>query len=100
MSNIVELISFTLKKGVSVSDFLLVSDQFNQDFMAAQKGYISRKLLLNGNTWTDLVLWESLEDAQNAAKAIYESAIGAEYIAFIEDEENDELAYFSVEKNY
>ena len=100
MSNIVELVSFTLKKGVSVSDFLLVSDQFNQDFMAAQKGYISRKLMLNGNTWTDLVLWESLEDAQNAAKAIYESAISAEYIAFIEDEENDELVYFSVERSY
>ena len=100
MSNIVELVSFTLKKGVSVSDFLLVSDQFNQDFMSAQKGYISRKLLLNNNTWTDMVLWESLEDAQNAAKAIYESAIGAEYIAFIEDEENDELVYFSVERSY
>ncbi len=100
MSHIVELVSFNLKKDVSVPDFLLVSDKFNQDFMSGQKGYISRKLLVKGDTWTDLVLWESIEDAKNAAKAIYESAVAAEYIAFIEDEESDELLYFSVERSY
>ena len=68
MSHIVELVSFNLKKDVSVPDFLLVSDKFNQDFMSGQKGYISRKLLVKGDTWTDLVLWESIEDAKNAAK--------------------------------
>ena len=100
MSNIVELVSFNLKKGVSIPDFLLVSDKFNRDFMSVQKGYISRKLLRKGNTWTDLVLWESLEDAQNAARTIYESAAATEYIAFIEAEENDELLYFSVARSY
>ena len=49
MSNIVELVSFNLKKGVSIPDFLLVSDKFNRDFMSVQKGYISRKLLRKGN---------------------------------------------------
>lgn len=37
MSNIVEFASFNLRKGASVSDFLLVSDKFNSIFLSMQK---------------------------------------------------------------
>ena len=66
MSNVVEFASFNLKEGVSVSDFLLVSDKFNICFLSTQRGYISRKLLLAGEMWADSVLWETIEDALEA----------------------------------
>jgi len=37
MSNIVKFASFNLKKGASVSDYLLVTDKFNSVFLSAQK---------------------------------------------------------------
>ena len=73
MSNIVELASFYLKKEVSLPDFFQVSDKFNNEFLSVQKGYISRKLLVNGEKWLDLVIWETMEDAQNAVKEFYNS---------------------------
>ncbi len=102
MCNIVEFAPFCLKKEVSIPDFLLASDKFQSEFISLQKGYISRKLLVNGEAWTDLVVWETMEDAKNAAKMIYENAAAWEYIAFIDDEKNsdEDIFYYSVEKSY
>ena len=102
MSNVVELTLFYLKREVSVPDFLLASDKFQNEFISMQKGYISRKLLVNGETWTDLVVWETMEDVKNATKIIYENAAALEYIAFIDDEKSsdEDILYYSVEKSY
>lgn len=102
MCNIVEFAPFCLKREVSIPDFLLASDKFQSEFISLQKGYISRKLLVNGEAWTDLVVWETMEDAKNAAKMIYENAAAWEYIAFIDDEKNsdEDIFYYSVEKSY
>ena len=97
MSNVVEFVSFNLKKGASVSDFLLVSDKVNSVFLSTQKGYISRKLLLVGEMWADYVLWETMEDALNALKTCYENAVACEYMSFIE---NVKLLHLSVERSY
>ena len=101
MPNIIEMPAFTLKAGVSESDFLLVHEKFNQDFMAKQKGYISHKLLRDGDKWFDLALWESMEDMQSAFKDIYENASAAAYIALIDQiGADDEIPIFSVIRNY
>ena len=102
MSNVVEFASFNLKKGASVSDFLLVSDKFNSVFLSTQKGYISRKLLLVGEMWADSVLWETMEDALNALKAFNtadENAVACEYLSFM-DEESIKVLHLSVERSY
>ena len=99
MSNIIELASFYLKKEVSLPDFFLISDKFNSEFLALQKGYISRKLLVNGEKWLDLVLWETMEDAQNAVKEFYKSKPALEYASFMLENEGD-LLHFSVQKSY
>ena len=65
MANIIGMVSFTLKKGVSESDFLLVHEKYNREFVSKQNGYITHKLLVNGDKWTDLVIWESMDDTQN-----------------------------------
>ena len=102
MSNIVEFSPFYLKREVSISEFLLASDKFQSEFISMQKGYISRKLLVNGETWTDLVVWETMEDVKNATKIIYENAAALEYITFIDDEKSsdEDILYYFVEKNY
>ena len=101
MPNIVELPSFYLKKGVSKSDFLLAHEKLNSEFISKQKGYISHMLLVNGDTWSDLVIWETTEDIQNAFKAVYENATAVEYVTLIEQIGTDaEIPIFSVVKNY
>ena len=99
MSNVVELASFNLKEGVSLPDFFLASEKFNDGFLSKQKGYISRKLLVNEKTWLDLVIWETMEDAQNAVKAFCNSDLAHEYGSFMV-EDDGELVHFSVEKSY
>ena len=71
MTHIVEFPAFILKKGVSVSEFLPVAEKFHREFVSKQKGYISHKLLVSGDKWYDLVTWESMEDTENAFKAIH-----------------------------
>jgi len=97
MPNVVEYVSFNLKNGASVPDFLLASEKMNAGFLSARKGYISRKLLVDGEIWADWVLWETMEDALHAAKAFGENAVDREYMSFIE---NCDMRHFSVEKSY
>ncbi len=102
MSNVVELSPFYLKREAAISEFLLASDKFQSEFISMQKGYISRKLIVNGEMWSDLVVWETMEDVKNATKIIYENAAALEYIAFIDDEKSsdEDILYYSVEKSY
>jgi hypothetical protein len=99
MANTVEFASFNLKNGASVSEFLLVSDRFNRVFLSTQKGYISRKLLRDGEMWADSVLWETMEDALNAFKTANENAIACEYLSFM-DEESIKVLHLPVERSY
>lgn len=99
MSNAVEFVAFNLKEGISVSDFLLVSDKFNAEFLSKQKGYISRKLLLEGEKWADFVLWETVEDIQNAYKAAEKDRVACEYVSCL-DPNNCKGNFFTIEKDY
>lgn len=99
MANTVEFASFNLKKGASVTDFLLVSDKFNNIFLSKQKGYISRKLLLIGEMWADSVLWETMEDALKAFNTANENVAACEYFSFM-DEESIKVLHLSVERSY
>jgi len=93
----IEFASFNLKNGVSLPDFLLASDKMNNEFLSAQKGYISRQLLVDGDTWADLVLWETIDDARHAAGICHDSAAAVEYFSYIEC---DYFHDFSIKKSY
>jgi len=99
MSNVVEFVSFNLKKGVLVSDFLLEADKFNSEFLSSQKGYISRKLIVDGEMWADSVLWETEEDVIKAYEIADENAVAREYFSFM-DGESVKVHFFSVERSY
>ena len=101
MPHIVELPSFTVKEGVSESEFLLAHEKLNRDFMAKQEGYVSHKLLRNGEKWFDLAIWESTEAKEKAFKDIYENAAAIEYIALIDQiGSDDEIPIFTVVRSY
>ena len=97
--NAVEFVSFKLKEGASVADFLLASDKINKDFLALQKGYISRQLLQKDDLWADYVLWETMDDALTAANVCGENASALEYFSFLDDKSVD-MRHFTVEKEY
>ncbi len=99
MPNVVEFVSFNLKEGVSISDFLVMSDKFNSVFLSIQKGYISRKLLHNDNVWADAVLWETMEDVLKAYDIANENAVACEYVALL-DEETIKVHLLPIERSY
>ncbi len=101
MSKALEFVAFKLKKSTSETDFLPVSDKFTSEFLAKQKGYISRKLLLKGDIWADLVLWETKADHLNAMEAASEDAVAAEYLSMLNLSAKGSFYHlFSVEKDY
>ena len=101
MANIIGMVSFTLKEGVSESDFLLVHEKYNREFVSKQNGYITHKLLVNGDKWTDLVIWESMDDTQNTFEAVGKNAVSIEVMSLIDQIGNDDdIPLFSVVKNY
>ena len=101
MANIIGMVSFTLKEGVSESDFLLVHEKYNREFVSKQNGYITHKLLVNGDKWTDLVILESMDDTQNTFEAVGKNAVAIEVMSLIDQIGNDDdIPLFSVVKNY
>jgi hypothetical protein len=99
MSGAVMFISYKLAKGVSVQDFLHASEKVQREFMSKQKGYISWKLLVDGEVWADALTWETMEDAQNAMAAGGANAANQEFFAFL-DQESVKVQIFAVEKSY
>lgn len=101
MPNIIEFPSFTIKTGVSKADFLAAHEKFNREFVSVQNGYISHKLLVNDEVYSDLVVWETMEDLKNAFKAVYESNAAVEFTALIDETGSDEnIPLYSVVKSY
>ena len=99
MPNAVEFSAFKLKKGVAVSDFLCIADEFNEGFLSKQKGYVSRQLLVEGEKWADYVLWESVEDIHNAFKVAEKDEVAYKYLSCI-NLNSCTTNLFSIEKSY
>ena len=59
-------ISFKLKDGVTAADFLIASDEIQENYLSKCKGYISRQLMLIDDVWVDWIIWATMADAENA----------------------------------
>jgi quinol monooxygenase YgiN len=64
MPNVVFYNSYKLKKDSSVQDFLVAVEKLFNENISKFKGCISSKLLVDGETWADFSIWESMEDLQ------------------------------------
>jgi len=84
MSNVVHFNCYKLKKGVSVSDFLLAAEKLNDEEISKKKGYLSFKLMADGDTWIDMVTFETMEDLKNfEAEAQTPSEVAKHFYSFI-----------------
>jgi heme-degrading monooxygenase HmoA len=99
MSNTVWFISFKLKKEVSVEDFLLASEKCHNEVLSQQKGFISWEVLRNGDTWVDLVKWETMEDAKSAETAGQSNPAAHEFYACL-NMSSCKMQTFTVEKTH
>ena len=77
------IISFKLKEGVSVEDFLSVSDEVQEKYLSKCKGFISRQLMIIDGIWTDWVIWETLPDAENAMMKSEENETAQKFFPLI-----------------
>ena len=98
MPHVVMSISCKLKEGVSVPDFLQASDQIQADYLSKCKGYKSRTLFVNDDVWTDLLIWESMADAEGAMMGSEKNASAAAFFSCIGEVTGQMIA--PVERSY
>ena len=97
----VEFATFYLKKTVSQAEFMAASDILNSGFLKKQKGYVSRKLLINGGMYCDYVLWETLDDAKTAVKNSQNDPIALGYMSkLIFNKKGCSFRHYLTEKEY
>lgn len=60
------IFSYKLRKNVSAEQFIERTQQLHDEIISKAKGFISWEHYVQGGTWTDFVLWETEEDANNA----------------------------------
>ena len=101
--NAVVISIFKLKKEVNIVDFMIASDKLNDDYLSKQKGYISRQLLSNGDIWTDIMTYDTIEDIQKVIEIAYAGNAPAftEYVAYLDEAAEGTCDYtLSVKKVY
>lgn len=100
MPNAVWFISYKLVKGASVPEFLVASEKTHNEVLSKKKGFISWKVLIDGDTWVDLVTWETLDDAKNAENDDGKpNSIAQKFYSFIDFSSLKNQVY-TVEKSY
>jgi len=99
MSNVVFFNSYKLKKGVSVPDFLEAADQLIKERASKQKGFISSKIAVDGETWADFTIFETMEDAKAFAEASDTSGLAEKFYSFL-NVNSCITRFFTVEASY
>ena len=100
MPNAVWFISYKLIKKASIADFLIASEKCHNEVLSKKKGFISWKVLVDGDTWVDLCTWETMEDAVNAENNDNEPDPTAQKFYSFIDPDSLKMQVFSVEKSY
>lgn len=92
--------SFKLKKGVDVEEFLKAAEKLNNEYISKQKGYISWKQMVDGDTWADSIAFETLEDVKKfEADAGNSGELAKNFYSFI-NLNSCKVNYFSIKRNY
>jgi hypothetical protein len=87
----VEWAPFTLAEGVDEATLLAASEALQSEFISKQSGFISRELLKGeGNQWVDIIHWNSLAEAEQAARQAADSPICFKYFALMQNVDHDD----------
>lgn len=76
--------SFKLKKGVLQEDFIEATKKLHDEIISKATGFVSWEQYLQGDVWTDFVVWETLEDANNGTTAAEGSELAKNFYAMIQ----------------
>jgi len=99
--NVMGLVPYTLKEGVSEADFLVAHEKYVSESVSKTKGFISCTILSDGDKWYDLAAWESMEALQKAFEDLQEDTNAAKIMSLINQEgSDDDIPLFSVVKKY
>ena len=99
MSNAVFYCAYNLKKGASVPEFLQAAETLNNEYISKQKGYISWKQLVDGDTWADFLTLETMDDAKNVSEPTGTNELAEKFYSFI-NLNSCIVHLFSVERSY
>jgi len=91
--------SYKLKKGVSIPDFLLAVEKLNNEYISRQKGFISFDLLVDGETWADSSVFETMEDVKRFAESSEPNEFAEKFYSFI-NLNSCKSHFFSVERSF
>ena len=70
MKNALEIVTYKIKDGVMLPEFLKASAELEEGFAKKQEGFLSRTFAkAEGNEWIDVIRWQSMADAEAASKA-------------------------------
>ena len=100
MANAVFYCSFKLKKGASVPEFLLAAKKLNDEYISKQKGYISWKQLVDGDTWADFITFETMADVKKfEADSGNSGELAEKFYSFLNCN-SCKVNYFTIERSY
>lgn len=78
------IFSYKLKKNVSEEEFIERTKALHDQIISRAKGFISWEHYLQGDMWTDFVLWDTEEDANNATTVGQGKEVTKEFYACIQ----------------
>lgn len=100
MPNAVFYCSFKLKKGADVPSFLLAAKNLNDKYISKQQGYISWQQLVDGDSWADFIIFETLEDVKKfEADSGNAGELAQKFYSFINCN-SCKVNYYNIEKSY
>ncbi len=99
MSKAIFYVSFKLKKDASIPDFLEATKNLNDEFMSKEKGYISWQQVHEGDTWADIITFETMEDAHRVANPKESNDLANKFYSYI-NLNSCKAHLFLVEKEY
>jgi hypothetical protein len=77
--------SYKLKEGKSEQEFLRVAEKFSNEPGLKTKGFVSWSLINDGETWADILVYESMDDFMNAGEKIHEIPSVYELASFFDE---------------
>lgn len=89
----IELAPFTVARGVDKDTLLEASERLEREFLSGAEGYMGRVLVQkDAESWADIVIWRSAEDASKAMWAAASSDACRSYFACMAEQDHVEPA--------
>lgn len=83
-TDVVEIVTFTLKEGVSVADFVPVDKAVEDQHVRRQPGFVSREVAASGRDWLVIVRWATAAAAQASMDSFATAPAAARFLDMLD----------------